>query len=93
MHVHPDETVRDAIAILREFGVSQLPVVQAEPPVVLGEMVGAVRDVALMDAAFRDPTCSTARGRRDGAPLPTVGAGASPSTTWWPCSRAPAPCW
>ena len=55
VHVHPDETVRTAIEILREYDVSQLPVVQAEPPVVLGEMVGAVRDVALMDAAFRDP--------------------------------------
>ena len=27
VHVHPDETVRSAIAILREYGVSQMPVV------------------------------------------------------------------
>jgi cystathionine beta-synthase len=31
LHTHPTETVRDAIDILREFGVSQLPVVRAEP--------------------------------------------------------------
>ena len=32
VHTHPTETVRDAIEILREFGVSQMPVVLAEPP-------------------------------------------------------------
>jgi cystathionine beta-synthase len=76
VHVHPDETVRTAIEILREYDVSQLPVVQAEPPVVLGEMVGAVRDVALMDAAFRDPGVLD-RPVADvmEAKLPTVGSG------------------
>lgn len=33
VHTHPSETVRDAIGILREYGVSQMPVVGAEPPV------------------------------------------------------------
>ena len=32
VHTHPTETVRDAIEILREYGVSQMPVVKAEPP-------------------------------------------------------------
>ena len=76
VHVHPDETVRTAIEILREYDVSQLPVVQAEPPVVLGEMVGAVRDVALMDAAFRDPSVLDRTVADVMEPkLPTVGAG------------------
>ena len=76
VHVHPDETVRTAIEILREYDVSQLPVVQAEPPVVLGEMVGAVRDVALMDAAFRDPSVLDRHVAEVMEPrLPTVGAG------------------
>src|SRR3954453_8890745 len=38
VHTHPNETVRDAIDILREYGVSQLPVVRAEPPVTAGEV-------------------------------------------------------
>ena len=42
VHTHPEETVRTAIDIMREYGVSQLPVVKAEPPVVLGEVVGEV---------------------------------------------------
>src|SRR5919199_3024645 len=32
VHTHPNETVRDAIDILREYAVSQLPGVRAEPP-------------------------------------------------------------
>jgi cystathionine beta-synthase len=76
VHVHPDETVRSAIAILKEFGVSQMPVVQAEPPVALAEVVGTVSDRLLLEAAFEEPAVI------DGPvsavmehPLPTVGAG------------------
>src|SRR6201990_636085 len=36
VHTHPSETVRDAVGILREYGVSQMPVVGAEPPVMAG---------------------------------------------------------
>ena len=52
VHTHPNETVRDAIDILREYGVSQLPVVRAEPPVTAGEVVGSVDEKALLDALF-----------------------------------------
>ncbi|MGH3454355.1 MAG: cystathionine beta-synthase, partial [Nocardioidaceae bacterium] len=33
VHTHPNETIAEAVAILREYGVSQMPVVRAEPPV------------------------------------------------------------
>ncbi|HVV37897.1 MAG TPA: cystathionine beta-synthase [Acidimicrobiales bacterium] len=56
VHVHPDETVRAAIEILREFGVSQMPVVSHEPPVVAAEVRGAVHERDLLDAAFKDPS-------------------------------------
>jgi len=52
VHTHPAETVRDAIGILHEYGVSQMPVVTSEPPVVIGEVVGAVSERALLDAVF-----------------------------------------
>jgi cystathionine beta-synthase len=52
IHAHPTETVRDAIDILREYGVSQMPVVRAEPPVTAGEVVGSVSEKALLDALF-----------------------------------------
>src|SRR6187402_3039056 len=37
VHAHPSDTVRDAIEIMGKYGVSQLPVLTAEPPVVIGE--------------------------------------------------------
>ena len=54
VHTHPDETVRQAIEILREFEVSQMPVVKHEPPVVLAEVVGAVSERELLQAAVAD---------------------------------------
>jgi cystathionine beta-synthase len=54
VHVHPDETVGAAIAVLREYGVSQLPVVKEEPPVMAAEVVGSVAERELLDAVFRD---------------------------------------
>jgi cystathionine beta-synthase len=52
IHVHPNETVRDAIDIMREYGVSQVPVLKAEPPVVTGEVAGSISERDLMDAVF-----------------------------------------
>jgi cystathionine beta-synthase len=52
VHTHPSETVRDAVQILREYGVSQMPVVGAEPPVMAGEVAGSVSERALLDALF-----------------------------------------
>ena len=54
VHTHPDETVRQAIAILREYGISQMPVIKHEPPVVLAEVVGGVTERDLMDCVFGD---------------------------------------
>jgi cystathionine beta-synthase len=76
VHVHPDETVREAIAILREYEVSQAPVVKAELPLALAEVVGAVRDRDLMDQVFRDQAAlDWPVGKAMGAALPTVGMG------------------
>jgi cystathionine beta-synthase len=76
VHTHPDETVREAIAILREYGVSQLPVVKHEPPVVLAEVVGAITERDLLDRAFADPaTLDRAVGDVMGPAFPTVGSG------------------
>src|SRR5690606_19071422 len=52
VHTHPSETVRDAIEILREYNVSQMPVVGPEPPVVIGEVAGSVSERELVSAVF-----------------------------------------
>ncbi|MFL6189171.1 MAG: cystathionine beta-synthase [Actinomycetes bacterium] len=52
VHTHPHETIAEAVAILREYGVSQMPVVRAEPPVMAAEVAGAVSERTLMDALY-----------------------------------------
>ncbi|MGH3933691.1 MAG: cystathionine beta-synthase [Pseudonocardiaceae bacterium] len=76
VHTHPNETVADAVMILREFGVSQLPVVAAEPPVMAAEVIGAVNERTLLQALFAGGAQLTDRieGHMT-APLPTIGGG------------------
>jgi cystathionine beta-synthase len=47
-HVRASDTVGDAIRTFREVGTSRLPVVAAEPPVVLGEVVGSIDEQTLL---------------------------------------------
>ncbi len=76
VHTHPTETVRDAIDILREYGVSQMPVVRAEPPVMTAEIVGAVHDRDLLDALFSGRAqLADSLAQHMGPSLPLVGAG------------------
>ena len=78
VHTHPNETVRDAIDILREYGVSQLPVVRAEPPVTAGEVVGSVDEKTLLDALFAGTATLADRVERHmSPPLPIIGSGES----------------
>ena len=76
VHTHPTETVRDAVQIMREYGVSQMPVVSAEPPVMAGEVVGSVSDRDLLDALFAGKAAPADAVRGHMAPaFPLVGAG------------------
>ncbi|HZN13973.1 MAG TPA: cystathionine beta-synthase [Acidimicrobiales bacterium] len=78
VHVHPDETVRAAIAILREYDVSQMPVVNAEPPLVAAEVMGSVQDRSLMELAFDNPALlDQPVSEVMQPPLPTIGSGES----------------
>jgi cystathionine beta-synthase len=76
VHVHPTETVREAIDILREYGVSQMPVVKEEPPVMAAEVVGSVVERDLLDALFAGRARLADSVERHLSPaLPMVGAG------------------
>jgi cystathionine beta-synthase len=76
VHAHPDETVSAAISILREYNVSQLPVMKEEPPVMAAEVVGSIVERDLLDALLagrarpQDPL-----GEHMSSPLPMVGSG------------------
>ncbi|HYI57255.1 MAG TPA: cystathionine beta-synthase [Microlunatus sp.] len=52
VHTHPGETIAEAVGILREYGVSQMPVVRAEPPVMAAEVVGSVSERGLLGVLF-----------------------------------------
>lgn len=52
VHAHPSDTVHDAIEIMATYGVSQLPVLGAEPPVVIGEVLGAIDEQSLLEHVF-----------------------------------------
>jgi cystathionine beta-synthase len=76
VHTHPAESIAQAIAILREYAVSQMPVVRAEPPVMAAEVAGAVSERALMDALFSGQARLADRvGDHMDDPLPTIGSG------------------
>jgi cystathionine beta-synthase len=76
VHVHPHETIGTAVSILREYEVSQLPVMKEEPPVMAAEVIGSVGERDLLaalvagDASLDDPL-----ERHMAPPLPIVGSG------------------
>ncbi len=81
VHTHPNETVRDAVEIMHEYGVSQMPVVSAEPPVMAGEVVGAVSERELLDGLFAGTAAlSDAVSRHMATAFPLVGSGENIAT-------------
>ncbi len=76
VHTHPHETVHAVVQILREYDVSQIPVLKEEPPVMAAEVVGSITERDLLDALV------TGRAAPDepvsahmSAPLPMIGSG------------------
>ena len=54
--ITPDQPVRDAITLMHQTGVSQLVVsVTTELPLAAKEVTGTLRELELMDLAFREP--------------------------------------
>jgi cystathionine beta-synthase len=76
VHVHPTETVREAIDYMREYGISQLPVLKAEPPVVTGEIAGSIAERDILDALFTGQAhLHDMVEKHIGPPLPMIGGG------------------
>ncbi|MCM3658625.1 cystathionine beta-synthase [Agromyces mediolanus] len=74
VHVFPQDTVRDAIDRMTATGVSQLVVVGHEPPVVLGEVLGALHEEELLERVFSGEAKLTDEVAQVlGAPLPLIG--------------------
>jgi cystathionine beta-synthase len=79
VHMHPEETVGEAIEVLREYGVSQMPVVKpgaGHPDVMAAEVVGSVVERELLDALFAQRASLEDRlDKHMSGPLPHVGSG------------------
>lgn len=79
VHMHPEETVGEAIDVLREYGVSQMPIVKpgaGHPDVMAAEVTGSVVERELLDALFSGRAALTdSLEKHMSAPLPQVGSG------------------
>ncbi|RST04433.1 cystathionine beta-synthase [Streptomyces sp. WAC05374] len=79
VHMHPEETVGEAIDVLREYGVSQMPIVKpgaGHPDVMAAEVVGSVVERELLDALFtKRASLDDPLDKHMSPPLPQVGSG------------------
>jgi cystathionine beta-synthase len=79
LHMHPSETVGEAIEVLREYGVSQMPVIKpgaGHPDVMAAEVIGSVVDRELLDSLYTGRASLTdSLEKHMSAPLPHVGSG------------------
>lgn len=76
VHVHPQDEVREAISVLREYQVSQVPVLERSEPGFEGErvsaVVGSLYERALLDRAFAGGEEGKTVGDVMDPPMPTV---------------------
>jgi cystathionine beta-synthase len=79
VHMHPEETVGQAIEVLREYGVSQMPVVKpgaGHPDVMAAEVIGSVVERDLLHALFsKRASLEDPLEKHLCRPLPQVGSG------------------
>ena len=79
VHMHPDETIGEAIDVLREYGVSQMPIVKpgaGHPDVMAAEVIGSVVERELLDALFTQrAVLGDSLEKHMSPPLPQVGSG------------------
>ena len=72
------QRVGDAIALLQEFGISQLPVSEDPDGDAIAGLVGSITEKSLLDRAFRDPSVvERTVGEVMDHPLPFVDVSAS----------------
>ncbi len=76
LYVNPDQTVRQAVELMRANGVSQLPVCKNTPPFAAAEVSGSVDELEVMEALSRDPSLWTTPVEKVMGPkLPAIGVG------------------
>jgi cystathionine beta-synthase len=75
VHVHPEHTVSDVIALMEQHGVSSVPVLSRKPPVKIGEVLGSVTERSLTAKIFSgDARLTDTVAEHFEAKLPLVGS-------------------
>jgi cystathionine beta-synthase len=78
VYVQPGDMVRDAVALMHEHGVSQLPVAKNDMPLATAEVMGSIDELRIMEAAFGEKAVlDRSVGEVMSARLPTIGIGQS----------------
>ena len=76
LYVNPSTSVRDTIELMRANGISQIPVCKNTPPFAAAEVAGAVDELELLEAIYRNEAVMTMPVESVMGPkLPTIGAG------------------
>jgi cystathionine beta-synthase len=71
--VHARDSVRAAIDTMQNYGISQLPVLEADGEVDSRRMVGSIQERTLLDRIYRDPSLvDSAVGAAMDPPFPTI---------------------
>ena len=75
VHTRPGDTLRDVIALMTRYGLSSVPVLSHEPPVVLGEVLGSVDERSLTEKIFTGQAkLSDSVSAHMGPKLPLIGS-------------------
>jgi cystathionine beta-synthase len=71
--VQARDSVRSAIDTMQNYGISQLPVLEADGGGASGRMVGSIQERTLLDRVYRDPSLvDSAVGAAMDPPFPTI---------------------
>lgn len=81
IYTNPTTTVRDAIALMKEHAISQLPVIKNNPPFAAAEVVGSVDELTLSNKVYeKGSVLDQPVAEVLDAQLPTIGIGDSLET-------------
>jgi cystathionine beta-synthase len=76
VYLQPSDSVRDAVKLMHEHDVSQLPVAKGEMPLAAAEVMGSIDELRIMELAFGDPSVVDRSVEEVMGPtMPTIGIG------------------
>lgn len=76
VYVQPEDSVRDAVRLMHEHDVSQLPVAKGEMPLAAAEVMGSIDELRIMESAFGDGSTLDRSVEDVMSPrMPTIGIG------------------